>query len=445
MNENLFSRYREYVENNPGEFARKYRRARDMVKESSARYLGQPIDFLLQPMFLSGEDLERLRKVIDKLTAILDKTVDHYRNNSAFREVFPFTELEEELILADPGYGNPYPIGRFDVFFDPKGKLQFCEFNTDGSAGMNEARVLQKVFLELGVLDFLGGDYELSTYSPMENLVDAVLENYRNFSGASGDPQTVAIVDFEGEGISSEFREFRRKFENRGIDCIIADPRELAFSSGELVHDSERIDLVYRRATTRKVIDRADEVEGFIRAYLDGAVPVVGGFSSQIVHNKSLFAILQEEEYTDYLNGEEKEFLNRHLPETYIYDRHPDEVRKKLAEKKDAYLLKPFDKFAGHGVYVGREMDRTDWEEKLEDLAGQNYIAQAFCDVPERDFLYFEDGKPGFQKFGHLIGLYLYNQELSGLYTRAGRENVIASLVECFTLPTFVIESDFAG
>jgi len=445
VNENLFRRYQEYVENNKEQFARNYRHAREKLKESSARYLGQPIDFLLQPMFLSGAGIEALGKVIDKLTAILDKTVNQYRNNPAFREVFPFTELEEELILSDSGYGNPYPIGRFDVFFDLDGRIQFCEFNTDGSAGMNEARVLQQVFLELGVLDFLNSDNDISTYSPMENLVDTLLENYRNFPGAFGDPQTVAIVDFEGEGISSEFREFRRKFEDRGMDCIIADPRELAYSAGELVHESERIDLVYRRATTRSVVDRADEVEGFLRAYLDGAVPVVGGFSSQIVHNKSLFAILQEDEYTDYLDGEEKEFLNRHLPETYIYDRHPDEVRKKLAEKKDAYLLKPFDKFAGHGVYVGREMDRTDWEEKLEDLAGQNYIAQAFCDVPGRDFLYFQDGEAGFQEFGFLIGLYLYNQELSGLYTRAGRENVIASLVECFSLPTFIVESDSAG
>lgn len=440
MKEDLFAGYREYVRENPGEFSRKYRSAREKVKESSARYLGQPIDFLFQPMFLTGEDLGRLKEVIAKLTAILDKTVDHYRKDKEFREAFPFTDLEEDLILVEPGYDNPYPIGRFDVFFDFAGQIQFCEFNTDGSAGMNESRVLQKVFRASEGLGFLDERYEVSTYSPMENLIDTVLKDYRDFTGVRGDPETVAIVDFEEEGISSEFREFKKRFEERGMDCLIADPRELTYSSGELIYESRRIDLVYRRATTRKVVNRADQVEDFLRAYREGAVPVVGGFSSQIIHNKSLFAILQEDRYTGYLSGEEKEFLDRHLPGTYIYDRHPDEVREKLTKHKDDYLLKPFDKFAGHGVYVGREMDRTEWEEKLESLAGQDYIAQEFCSVPEKDFLYFENGEPSFQKFGYLIGLYLYNQELSGLYTRAGRENVIASLVECFTLPTFVVD-----
>ncbi|MBS3766374.1 glutathionylspermidine synthase family protein [Candidatus Bipolaricaulota bacterium] len=439
MNTNeLFSRYENAVRSNPEDYLRAYKEVREKVENSSARYLGEPIEFLFQPMFLAEEDLNEIKGVLDKLTGVLDKTICRFREDEAFREVFPFPEEEEKLVLADPGYGNPYPIGRFDVFFDFAGNLQFCEFNTDGSAGMNEARVLQRIIGGSRALDVVPDGYEAFTYSPMENLIDKILHNYRNFPGTRGDPGTVAIVDFEGEGISSEFREFQRKFRERGYDTVIADPRELEYNSGKLLYDSKEIGLVYRRATTRKVVDRLDEVRDFTRAYREGAVPVVGGFSSQIVHNKALFAILQEEDFTGYLNEEEKEFVHSHLPDTYIYDRHPGEVRERLLQNKDKYLLKPFDKFAGHGVYVGRDLSGEEWENRLEEVAGKNYIAQRFCDVPKRNFLYFDEEELSFHKFGYLIGLYLYNQELGGLYTRAGRENVIASLVECFSLPTFV-------
>ncbi|MFP4136625.1 MAG: circularly permuted type 2 ATP-grasp protein [Candidatus Acetothermia bacterium] len=437
--EELFTRYEEAAKRNPEVFLKAREEAVEQVESSSARYLGKPVDFLYQPMFLSDEDMEEVKEVLDDLTGILDKTVRQYREDEAFREVFPFTEEEEELVLAYPGYENPYPIGRFDVFLDFEGNLQFCEFNTDGSAGMNEARVLQEVFKGSRALDVVPEDYEVSTYSPMENLMDKILENYRDFPGASKGPETVAIVDFEGEGVSSEFREFVRKFRARGHEAMIADPRELKYSSESLSYNDREIDLVYRRATTRKIVDRLDEVRDFTRAYREGAVPVVGGFSSQIVHNKALFAILQEEDFTGYLNEEERDFVRDHLPDTYIYDRHGREVRDRLTKHKDEFLLKPFDKFAGHGVYVGKDMNQKEWEERLEKLAGENYIAQKFCDVPRRDFLYVEGEELSFQEFGYLIGLYLYNQELGGLYTRVGRENIIASLVECFTLPTFVV------
>jgi len=102
-------------------------------------------------------------------------------------------------------------------------------------------------------------------------------------------------------------------------------------------------------------------------------------------------------------------------------------------------LLKPFDWFAGHGVYVGKDYSPGEWKKKVDEVEGKNYIAQEFCDVPEKEFVYIEDGDLRFEKFGYLVGLFLYNQEINGLYTRVGRENVIASLVECFTLPNFVV------
>ncbi|MCF7876619.1 glutathionylspermidine synthase family protein [Candidatus Bipolaricaulota bacterium] len=438
--EKFFELFREEVNSRPEEFRRDHERVKEEVKNSSARYMGQTIDFLFQPMFLSSEDINWLEGVISRLTDILDKTVEKYRTDQRFREVFPFSKITEELILADPGYDNLYPMGRFDVFYDYDRGLQFCEFNTDGSAGMNEARVLQKVFSASKAISCLSVDYQVSYYAPMKNWIDVILENYREFSGGPEEPEKIAIVDFEEEGIASEFREFKRLFEKRGYNTVIRDPRELKYDGSNLLDGSDRIDLVYRRATTKKMVDRHEEIEDFLAAYKDESVCVVGGFTSQIVHNKALFAILQEEEYTGYLDDEEEKFVKEHFPLSRIFKNGDGELRNRLIEEQGKFLLKPFDKFAGHGVHVGDDFGPTEWKEKVAEVQGENYIAQEFCDVPEKDFLHVRDREMGFEKFGYLIGMFLYNQRLSGLYTRAGRENVIASLVECFTLPNFIVE-----
>ena len=438
--EKLLSGFREYVESHPKDFVEDYRKIKGKVENSSARYLGEPIDFLYQPMFFSEEDLDWIEGILTQLTEILNKTVEKYRSDENFRKVFPFSAKTEELILTDPGYENPFPMARFDIFYDYDKGLKFCEFNTDGSAGMNEARVLQEALLHSKAMDFLPEDCEVDCYSPMENWIDTIIGIYHEFAGREENPQTVAIVDFEGEGINSEFQEFKKKFERRGYRAMIRDPRGLEYDGGNLLAGSERIDLVYRRATTHKIIERSGEVEPFLNAYKDGNVCVVGGFTSQIVHNKALFAILQEEAYTDFLVEEEKEFVEKYFPFSRIL-KEDDLLRARLIEEKDRFLLKPFDKFAGHGVCVGEDFEADEWEDKVNEVQGENYIAQEFCDVPERELLYVKDDELSFQKFGYLIGLFLYKQEINGLYTRVGRENVIASLVECFTLPNFLVKN----
>ncbi len=437
--EELLSRFREDVKSRPEEFIEDYQTVKREVEDSSARYLGETIDFLYQPMFFTPKDLTWIEGVLVKLTGILNKTVEEYRTDPNFRRVFPFSKKTEELILADPGYENPFPMARFDIFYNYNEGLKFCEFNTDGSAGMNEARVLQNSLYHSKAMNCIPDDCEIEYYTPMENWIDKIVDIYHEFAGEEVDPETVAIVDFEGEGINSEFQEYRKKFENRGYRTIIQDPRELEYDGNNLLAGSTWVDLVYRRATTHKIVERYEEIEPFLEAYKDGSVCVVGGFTSQIIHNKALFAILQEEDYTDFLTEEEKEFITKYFPVSRIFHEGDSSLRDRLIERKNQFLLKPFDKFAGHGVYVGEDYEVAEWEKKVNEARKKDYIAQEFCDVPEKEFLYVKDGEINFEKFGYLVGLFLYEQELNGLYTRVGRENVIASLVECFSLPNFLV------
>ena len=53
-----------------------------------------------------------------------------------------------------------------------------------------------------------------------------------------------------------------------------------------------RVDAVYRRAVTSDVLTHFDEVPGLLEAAEHNAVCLVGGFRTQIVHNKILYKVL---------------------------------------------------------------------------------------------------------------------------------------------------------
>ena len=69
--------------------------------------------------FWSKEEIEQLAQA-GKMTSILNKIVATYVNNPDFRKYFNFDPLTEELILVDPGYKDPAPMARYDLFYQPE-------------------------------------------------------------------------------------------------------------------------------------------------------------------------------------------------------------------------------------------------------------------------------------------------------------------------------------
>jgi len=438
---NMSDRFQAKVKKEESRYLEELEQVKEAMDNSSARYRGQPIDFLHYPLFVSWAEVEELERILHDLTKVLRKAVRHYLEEPDFRKFFGFPPQMEELIIQDPGYSLPFPIGRFDIFRPEEGPIQFCELNTDGSSGMNEARALQETIGDTGLLRETKGDHNLFSFDPFQEWIEAILDNYAEFLGREPDDPTIAIVDFEGEGIESEFREFKRKFRAAGYQTFICDPRWLNYDGGRLTYEGQEIDLVYRRATTARIVDRMEEVGDFLSAYRDGAVCVVGGFRSQIVHDKVIFAVLGDEDKSGFLTEEEREFVSNHIPETRVLKEEDRKLLARVKKEKDLYLLKPRDRFAGHGICIGRDCNADRWEELVEEKGEEDdYLVQRFCDVPTKRMPYVEEGEIHWDPFNYLMGLYIYNESLAGMYTRVGRENLIGSIVECFTVPNFVVD-----
>ncbi len=442
----LFNKFQRYVTKNPEKYYNDYLKIKEIVSKSSAVYRGEPVKFPYQAFFFTRDDFKILQDICSSFIKIFKKVIKEYRVNADFRKYFQFPEIMEELILTDPGYTIEFPMARFDIFYPFNEELKFCEINTDGSSAMNEVRVLQKAMAEAVVLKELSGNYHLSSFELFYSWLKALLHNYQEFQENIGvsrrlkdKPPRIAIMDFKGEGTISEFKEFKQRFITKGYDTIICDPRELEYRKGKLYFRNFKIDLIYRRATTIRLVEEANDIKDFFEAYRDTAVCVVGGIVSQVIHNKNIFAILHDKKKVPFLNEEEYSLIKKHIPFTGLLEGNTPLLRK-VREWKDNYLVKPPDGCAASGVLAGCDYSHQEWTQILDNLINKGYLIQEYVKVPRMKMAGSDGNNFRFEDYGYLIGLFLYNQELKGLYTRAGRKSIIGAAAESFTVPGYLVD-----
>lgn len=433
----VFRKYRDELLANKDKYMADYRKVEERVAKSPAKYHGKPVKFLYQPMFFDSQDIESLKNAGHQLMAILKKVIDQYLKDEEFRKAFEFQPLLEKLILKDPGYRVDIPMARFDVFYYPDGDFKFCELNADGSSGMLETRELENIFDNSLVVEGFKKEYEIEGFELFNSWVDRLIDNYREFSRGDEDPNIAIIDRFSGK-IPNEFIEFQKVFEKRGYSTIIADIRELEYRDGKLYHQDFPIDCIYRRAVTWEIVEKPEETQDFIRAYLDGAVCVVGPILTQIIHNKNIFSLLHDEDLMDFLTSEDREFIKRHIPYTGSFDNKDRKMVDYTMENQDQLVLKPMDKYASHGVSIGRDFSREDWQQIIENQAGDGYLLQEFCRLPNMDMAVIHEDID-FVKTNYVLGIYLYNEEFQGIYTRTSQQNVVGIIGEFAALPNYMV------
>ncbi|AKL97162.1 glutathionylspermidine synthase [Clostridium aceticum] len=433
----LFTEYHKNVLQNKEAYLEEYKRVLTAVETSPAKYKNKPVEFLYQPMFLSQEDVQRFQQLTTQLLGILKKVIRQYLEEEAFRKHFGFSPLLEKLILKDPGYSIDIPMGRFDIFYHFNEDFQFCELNADGSSGMVEERELQYIFKNSLAIRDLQEKNTFTTCELFDSWVEALLINYKEFNKEEKNPK-IAIVDRFSSSIPSEFIEFQKAFERRGYATVIADIRDLTYRDKKLYYKDFQIDCIYRRAVTWEIVDHAEEVQDFIEAYLEGAVCVVGSIRSQIIHNKNIFSILHDPLKTPFLTEEERRFVEKHIPYTVVLGSSNKELIAFAIANKEELVLKPMDRYASSGVYIGRDFTPEQWEEIIEKESKKDYLLQQLCRIPKLPMAMFTENDVDFIENNYIIGLFMYNEKLQGVYTRVGRKNIIGSIAECFTLPNFI-------
>ena len=164
------------IDNEPGVHAESYRCSKEYIMNSTARYHNRVVKSMYIPKMFTKREEKLFKDVIDKLYGIFNKVIHEYVNNPGLRQYFNFDKRLEELILCEKQYAINIPMARLDLFYNEQTKeFKFCEFNTDGSSGMNEDRELNYALKMTKAFQDFNKDYKVKSYELFDSWIDELL------------------------------------------------------------------------------------------------------------------------------------------------------------------------------------------------------------------------------------------------------------------------------
>lgn len=427
------------IENDLEKYIKDNQKTMEIVKKSDATFDGMPVPTLYTPFYVTEEDLKDFNYIIQTMLSIIDKVTNKYIEDEDYRKLFNYPKFVEELILIDNKYNINVPIGRFDFFYRDVNNFKFIELNTDGASCMNEDNTIGKIMLNTELTRELEDRYDISYFELFESWVKESIKIYKKFDSKNKKPN-VAIMDFKESATMTDFNKFKKAYEKHGYNCKIVDPRDVKFKDGKMYYEDYRIDLVYRRIVTFELIDKIDEIPDFIEAYKNQAFCSIGSIRSQIGHNKIFFKVLYDQETWEILSDNEIKFIKKHVPETGIFGGNIN-IYNHVRKNKDKFIMKPMDMNASQGVFVGRDLNEKNWEDKLKEVWDKDYIFQEFIEPYGRRFAKFEGNSLKKQEFGVVVGVFIYNGNIAGVYNRIGNNNIISNITDYYSIPGILVEN----
>ena len=423
------------------------RRAGDAYLASThARYHGDPTPWALTPKIFDAATMALLRDAAETTYNIMDKVTRAYAADPALQAAFGFEPAFAQLCALPCGYDCQIPLARVDIFLNEEtGAFKFCEFNTDGSAGMVTVDEVNRAVAQTpSWREFADAHPGFSTFSVCESWMDALLETYAEWLAAGGDgPETptVAIVDYAESIDADDVQHFVELFAARGISARFADVRDLRLigEGGEArLGDAEgAIDLVWRRAVTSELWEKpCDGREALIAAVERNLACVAGGFRTWPCATKTIFALLWSDEVQALLSPDEVAFVREHVPFTEVLGPQSDLAR--FAER-ERWIVKPAGGYNSVGVLAGLDATDDEWQRALEVTARDGGIIQEYAEQYRTPCLRgtLVEGEHrgavddnladelGFAPASNMEGLFLFRGKFAGVYTRAGFANTI--------------------
>ncbi len=372
----------------------------DRLKRHGLFFGRREICTVLRPRFLTTEQyafiLDRARIVL----RAFNKAYEIALADGAFRAQFGLAPWEEELVRHDPGFRDPSPTSRLDAFYSTDhNQLQFTEYNAETPAAQAYNDVLSEVFCSLPAMREFLRHYEVRPLPARHGVLHALLDAFAQWSGRREAPR-VAILDWREVPTYSEFVLFQDYFRSQGLQCIIADPREVEYRDGRLISGDFAITLIYKRVLISELVGRGGLDHPVVRAVRDGAVCMVNPFRCKLLHKKASLAVLQDERNSRLFGPEERAAIDAHIPWTRrveerrtVYRAQPVDLVPFVLEHREQLVLKPNDEYGGKGVVLGWLTDQRSWEQAFETALAEPYIVQERVALPSEPYPCLQDGR----------------------------------------------------
>lgn len=430
--------------------------ARERMNNSTAIYHHVVVDSSYVPRLYSRETHERFVYIAETTYSILSKVMREYLENPSYRHVYDIDPRLVELILLPRGYDALLPFARVDLFLNEDDmSAQFCEFNADGSSGMNENREITASIADSEPFKAFAAAHQVRTCNEelFAGWVDEFLKIYDTYDLKVANPH-VAIVDFLENAITEEFKIFAGLFAERGIECSVYDVRDLAFENGELIgkkafygRDNAKIDAIWRRSVTNDIIDNWEASQALISAVRERKVALIGSFAGHLVHDKQIFQVLHMPETQALLTDEENAFVRDTVPFTSFLTSDVVAERNVKATREN-WIIKPTDAYGSKDVFAGSNYTDEQWVEivdaHVDSKADAPFLVQRYC-TPFKTLaipLYGTEADATVKPllYNNMEGLYIYNGRFTGVFSRLGPEPVICKKTHGITAATIWVD-----
>ncbi len=410
---------------------------------------GRPLCTVLRPRLMTPEQYRFLQTRIAVLLRAFDKAYAAAMEQKHILKQFGLLDWEEELIKHNPGFRDASPTSRVDTFFvTDRGGLRLTEYNAETPASPAYNDALAEVFYGLPVMREYLRKYEVRPLPSRHGVMHALIDAYQQWAGHREAPR-IAILDWREVPSYSEFVLFAEYFRSQGLECIIADPREVEYRDGRLVAGDFHITLIYKRVLISELVTRGGLDHPVIRAVLDGAVCMVNPFRCKILHKKASLAVLSDERNADLFNMDELAAIDAHIPWTYRVEDRRARYRSQaidllpyIFEHRENFVLKPNDEYGGKGILLGWEVSAEEWSQGIQVALQEPYIVQERVAIPSEPYPSMIDGHVTFiDRMLDTNPLIFYGSYMDGCLSRLSTEallNVTAGSGSA--VATFVVE-----
>jgi len=421
----------------------------DQQQSRGITFGGRPLCSVLRPRFMTPEQYRFLQTRVRLLLHAFDKIYYRALEDEAFRKHFGLLDWEEELVSHDSGFRAPSPTSRVDTFFvHGRGGLRLTEYNAETPASPAYNDVLADVFYGLPVMREFLHRYEVR-YSPARHSVlNALIDAYQQWAGRREAPH-IAILDWREVPSYSEFVMFAEYFKSQGLECVIADPREVEYRNGRLVAGDFHITLIYKRVLISELVERSGLDQPVIQAVRDGAVCMVNPFRCKILHKKASLAVLNDERNSDLFSDAELEAIEAHIPWTCrVEERYASyhgqriDLMPFILEHREKLVLKPNDEYGGKGIVLGWETDASSWAQAIQTALTDPYIVQERVTIPSEPFPSMVDGHVTLiDRMLDTNPFVFYGNYMDGCLSRLSTEALLnVSAGSGSAVPTYVVE-----
>lgn len=431
------------------------REAYDYMQNSTAIVHHQVVACSYVPRLFNARTYRVMKETAETAHRILCKVMQHYLDDPEYRRAFDFDERLEKLILLPRGYDSILPFARVDTFLDEDDfRIKFCEFNGDGSSGMNENREITASILHTPTFQAFASQHQVEGCELFESWVDAFMRIYATYEHKVDNPR-FAICDYLENGVVDEFYIYAQLFIDRGVECSVCDVRDLTFD-GQVLRDGEGkpIHAIWRRCVTNDVLDHWDESQQLIEAVAAEKVALIGSFAGHIVHDKQLFNVLFDKRTTAFLDADEISFIEATVPMTAFLDADHINLPQVRANRCE-WIIKPTDHYGADQVYAGEAVTQEEWERLIDRFANakqgypfvvQRYIKpyQTLTLPPDKGIDTTPDDQVPFDPmmYNNLNGLYLFDGVFGGVFSRLGPLPTISKDMQGITAATIWVDKD---